>query len=294
MSQIIQTAASNISVARRLLPSSTKAVVSQREYTKLAASALGSEIIDLGPGILFTAPYSLAGATEAGQVLASITPGFAGRVVNSFAVVTTAVTTASRSAAVQPYVDKTPGTNQVNTISTTGVPTGGTFTLTVNGVTSAPIAFNAAAATIQAALVAMSNIAAGDVVAAGGALPTAVTLTWGGAYAGQVVTVSANGAALTGGTTPTATSVVTTAGAVGSDGFGPRATVGGLISLTSAIATPASKIVPGTMVTGKNEFGPTGVISFRTNATVPTAFAEGAVLFGVLVAPNYKEGAARV
>lgn len=293
MSHIVQTNATQVSIDRRLLPTSTKVVLSQRDYAKLAASAVADELVDLGPGILFTAPYSLSGATEAGQVLATITPGFAGRVVNSFAVVTTAVSTAAKSASVQTFVDSVPGTNQVNSLVTTGTPTGGTFTITVNGVTSAGIAFNAAAATVQAALVAMSNIAAGDVVAAGGALPTAVTLTWGGAFAGQAVTVSASGAGLTGGTTPTAAVTTTTAGAVGSDGVGPRATAGGIISLTSANATPASKIISGSQITAKNEFGRTGTITFRPTS-VPVAFSEGAVLFGVMVAPLRKAGAARV
>ena len=293
MPQIIQTTATQVAVDRRLVPASTKVVVSQRDYVKLAASAIADEITDLGPGILFTAPYTLTGATEANQVLATITPGFAGRVVNSFAVVTTAVSTASRSAAIQPWVDSVPGVNEVDSLITTGTPTGGTFTITVNGVTSAPIAFNAAAATVQAALVAMSNIAAGDVVCGGGALPTAVTLTWGGAFAGQAVSVSASGAGLTGGTTPTAVVTNVTAGTVGSDGFAPRATAGGLLSLTSANATPASKIVPGTQITAKNEFGPNGTISFRTVAA-PTAFAEGAVLFGVTVAPLRKTGPADI
>lgn len=44
----------------------------------------------------------------------------------------------------------------------------GTFTLTFRGQTTAPIAFNAEAAAVQAALVALSNIASGDVEVTGG------------------------------------------------------------------------------------------------------------------------------
>jgi len=44
---------------------------------------------------------------------------------------------------------------------------GGTFTLTFEGQTTAAIAFNAAAATVQAAMEALSNIAVGDVVVTG-------------------------------------------------------------------------------------------------------------------------------
>lgn len=295
MSRIIQVASgqNQSSGARLLLSALGKACLSDREYAKLSPTAFSTQLTDLGPGILLTAAYSLSGATEAGQTLATITPGFVGRVASTFAIVTTAASTASKTALVQPYVDQVPGTNQVNTIGTTGTPTGGTFTITVNGVTSAAIAFNAAAATIQTALTNMANIAVGDVVAAGGALPTAVTLTWANAYAGQVVTVSVDGALLTGGTTPTATNTVTTAGAVGNDTFAPRAINGGLITLTTAGVTPASKVVPGTPIASRSDFSATGTIAFRTSAA-PTAFVEGAVIFGVLVNPQYKPGAAVV
>ncbi len=90
--------------------------------------------------------------------------------------------------------------DEVNTLTAhaTTPATAGDFTLTVNGVTSAPIAFDATAAIIQAALEAMSNIAPGDVVAVattGANLSVAsavVTLTWGGAFAGQDVTITAD------------------------------------------------------------------------------------------------------
>jgi len=90
--------------------------------------------------------------------------------------------------------------NEVNTLTAhaTTPATAGDFTLTVNGVTSAAIAFNATAAVIQAALEAMSNIAPGDVVAVattGANLSVAnavVTLTWGGVFAGQDVTITAD------------------------------------------------------------------------------------------------------
>lgn len=46
--------------------------------------------------------------------------------------------------------------------------TGGNYTLTYSGQTTANIAYNAAVATVQAALVALSNLAPGDVVVSGG------------------------------------------------------------------------------------------------------------------------------
>lgn len=103
--------------------------------------------------------------------------------------------------------------NEVQTLSTSGVPTGGTFTLSFLGQTTAPIAFDATAAAIKTALAALSNLDAADLTTAGGALPTAVTITFGGRYAGgDVPTITADGSALTGGTDPDANVVVTTTG----------------------------------------------------------------------------------
>lgn len=79
----------------------------------------------------------------------------------------------------------TDGVNEVQTIVLTGTPTGGTFTISWSGQTTAAIAYNATAAVVQAALEALSNIAVGDVVCTGGPLPgTTVTITFGGELAG--------------------------------------------------------------------------------------------------------------
>lgn len=91
--------------------------------------------------------------------------------------------------------ETTPGvttTNEIQTISLTGNPHGGTATLTYSGQTTSALAYNAAAATIQTALEALSNLAPGDVVCDGGPWPAAVTLTFGGTLAATDV------AALTG------------------------------------------------------------------------------------------------
>src|SRR5687768_16502058 len=76
------------------------------------------------------------------------------------------------------------GTNEVQTITITGTPTGGTFKLAFRGKRTAAIAHNAAAAAVVSALEALPNIAAGDVTGGGGALPgTPVTITFAQAYA---------------------------------------------------------------------------------------------------------------
>ncbi|MFD3336056.1 hypothetical protein ACFWV1_25930 [Streptomyces sp. NPDC058700] len=106
------------------------------------------------------------------------------------------------------------GTDEVQTITITGSPTGGTFTLTFSGQTTAPIAYNATASAVESALEGLSNINPGDVVAGGGPLPgTPVTVTFGGQYDGQnVAEMTASGAGLTGGSTPAVAVTTTTPG----------------------------------------------------------------------------------
>lgn len=75
--------------------------------------------------------------------------------------------------------------NEVQTVTVTGA-TGGAVTLSYEGETTAPLAYNATAADVQNALLALPSFESGDVVASGGPLNTgAVTLTFGGRYAGE-------------------------------------------------------------------------------------------------------------
>jgi hypothetical protein len=108
--------------------------------------------------------------------------------------------------------DATPKRNEAQTVSITGTPSGGNFTLTFDGVTTGNIAYNASASDVLTALRALSNIEADDVSATGGALPgTAVVVTFAGKYAGtDVALMTANSAGLTGGSTPTASVSTTT------------------------------------------------------------------------------------
>lgn len=90
------------------------------------------------------------------------------------------------------------GVNEVQTI--TGAATGGSGPLTFNGQPTAAVAYNATAAAIQAALVALSNVGAGNVVCAGGPLGTAgVTVTFQGALANAPQSLITVGAGFTGG-----------------------------------------------------------------------------------------------
>lgn len=83
-------------------------------------------------------------------------------------------------------------TNGIITISTPGSPTSGDFRLRFypgqdGQFDTAAIAYNASAATIKTEMTTTAKFASGDITAAGGALPTDVTLTLTGVYAGMVV-----------------------------------------------------------------------------------------------------------
>lgn len=90
-----------------------------------------------------------------------------------FAILARNVAGVWRAVAVDGY---DPGTNEVQTISETGTPTSGSFTLTYSGQTTGSIAWNASASTIKTALEALSNIAVDDVQVTGGPLPTPVVV----------------------------------------------------------------------------------------------------------------------
>jgi hypothetical protein len=88
------------------------------------------------------------------------------------------------------------GTNEVQTITIDA--TGGTFTVTYAGQTTAAVAYNAAAGTLEDALEALSNIAPGDVqVTKAGSV---FTLTFGGTLGKQnIAPVTTDASSLTGG-----------------------------------------------------------------------------------------------
>ncbi len=123
------------------------------------------------------------------------------------------LTTSGLTKGVSYYLDH--GTDEVQTITITGTPTGGTFTLTFGGQTTAPIAYNASAATVQAALELLTSIGSGNVLGGGGPLPgVAVTITFKNALgAFDQALMTANSSGLTGGSSPTVTPTETTPGA---------------------------------------------------------------------------------
>lgn len=105
------------------------------------------------------------------------------------------------------------GTNEVQTVTISGSPTGGTFTLTYGGQTTAAIAYNATASAAQTALQALSTIGADNVTVGGGPGPgTPYTVTFVGRLGGQNVALMTAAHAFTGGTTPAIAVAETTAG----------------------------------------------------------------------------------
>lgn len=98
--------------------------------------------------------------------------------------------------------------NEVQTVTITGTPTGGTFTLSYNGNTTAAIAYDATAADVRTALLALPNTPA--VTVAGGPGPdTPWTVNFGDGT--DVTQMSASGS-FTGGTTPAVAVTTTTPG----------------------------------------------------------------------------------
>lgn len=151
------------------------------------------------------------GALGTAAVLVTFTGTLGDQPIESLTADTANVLGASVSLSVATLQEGSPGADEVQTLNLYGSPSGGTFTLTFDGQTTSGIAYNANAATIQAALEALSNIGVGDVTVTGGPLPgSTVTVTFGGALANtNVAEMTANPASLTGGTISVSMSTVT-------------------------------------------------------------------------------------
>lgn len=132
--------------------------------------------------------------------------------------------------------------HRVQTVTITGTPTGGTFTLTGGGQTTGTIAFNATAATVQTAVRTLGgNFSAATVSGSTGG-PYTVTLN-PGAAGPDPLTLGTN--ALTGGTTPSVTIAAaaptgTTLRAIGGDWS--QAAYGVGMDITMKVSTEASYV----------------------------------------------------
>lgn len=145
------------------------------------------------------------------------------------------ITSGPNTGLVGPFV-ATVGTAEVQTLTKTGTWSAGTYTLTVLGVTTAPIAYNATAAQIQAAIrLAVGNstvdYAAEDILVTGGPLSTtAVVVTFSEGVGANVAAITADITLVTG-STPGLGIVETTPGVAGAtDG---RSTLANLVGLNN-------------------------------------------------------------
>lgn len=132
-------------------------------------------------------------------------------------------------------------TNEVQRATITGTPTGGTFTLTYGGQTTAAIAYNAAAAAVQTALTALSTVGAGNVVVSGGPGPgTPYTFTFQGTLAGTDVAQMTATGSFTGGTTPAIAITTITPGVTAKPGAmtAPVSTTAALRTMVVDLAPP--------------------------------------------------------
>ena len=146
-------------------------------------------------------PHSLAGdITDALEGLSSIGPG------NVY------VHPAKLIPVWELNINLNGGVNEVQTITIGGSPTGGTFTLSYGGDTTDPIAYNATAADVQAALFTINGIGVGN-VSVTGAAGGPYTVTFVSALAAQnVAQITADASGLTSATTATVTANTTTKG----------------------------------------------------------------------------------
>ncbi len=141
------------------------------------------------------------------------------------------------------YVPYAASPSESQTVTITGTPTGGTWTLTFDGATTSTIAYNATAAAVRSAIEQLPNVSPGDVVVSGGPGPgTPYVVAFGGQYTGtDVPAMTASGAGLTGGTSPAVGVGTTTAG--GGTGVGGASVAEGfLFNSTPMSSTGATRL----------------------------------------------------
>lgn len=96
-----------------------------------------------------------------------------------------------------------PSTNEVQSLTISGTPTGGTYRLQLVSCPSATIAYNAAASAVQTALLGMPCFTTGDVTVSGSALPgNSQRIAFAGRYLTAPAPALSATSALTGGTSP--------------------------------------------------------------------------------------------
>lgn len=109
-------------------------------------------------------------------------------------------------------VTESGGTSEVQTLTATGPPTAGTFTITFDGETATAVPFNATAIQIRDKLASLDNLDASDIVVTGGPINTTPVVVTFDIPQGDVAVMTVNNAGLTGGTVAVATTTPGTGG----------------------------------------------------------------------------------
>lgn len=216
-----------------------------------------------GPAMIYAAPMSQAPPSDVGQIL---------RITGT-------------------------ENNEVQALTVTGSPTGGSFKLSFKGVATGVIAFNATAAQIQALLEAVSTIGSGNVTCTGGPLPaTPVSITFVGNLGNQdVPALIVTASAFTGGTTPAAAISITTPGAGLYDTLGSWFPLGGTKdgvnptynSADEEFTIDQQQSIIGALPTN-HEWGVTTSLVQVTPENLAFAWDMGSVTLNTAVTPNEK------
>lgn len=170
--------------------------------------------------------------------------------------------------------------NEVQTVTITGGPTGGTFTLTFSGQTTSAIAYNASASTVQTALAALSTIGSGN-VSVSGSNGGPYTVTFTGTLGNKnVAAMTASGAGLTGGTSPSVSVATTTAGVTGHypNGYIPAGIAVGKVTATGLFGPYDDTASDGRQVFYGLTFN--DVTAVRANGSVAAKVGTGAFVRG--------------
>lgn len=146
--------------------------------------------------------------------------------------------------------------NEVQTVTITGSPTAGSFTLSLWGFPATAVAFNASAATLQSALAGISIIGAGNVTVSGAA-GGPYTVTFVGALAGMDITQFISSNTFSGGTTP---NVVVATVTTGKTGLTPPAT-GWFVSKDASVTYSPNGATVGPSIHWGTFNGPTGLVT---------------------------------
>jgi hypothetical protein len=180
----------------------------------------------------------------------------------------------------------TRGANEVQTITITGAPTGGTFQLTFNGAQTTAIAYNANAAAVQAALEALATVGTGNVIVTGGPGPaTPYVVTFVGALGGANQPTITTSHAFTGGAGPAIAAAETTPGGTGGNRVRfsgvqtveLEATVDGEVERELGNSEITGRVINGTDVTGTVTIRPKDIDAFYNALALVTGRSQAEV-----------------